>query len=86
MNLVQQIIREYLDRRHKAASSEAEREAVARIDSLNALPLEEFHTLPEEDQRLAEDLWAARVVEENVRRQDERRQRVRRERALAFSN
>jgi hypothetical protein len=75
-DLIEEIILKHLQDVHKPQTVESATAEAERIDEMNSLTLDEFLELPKEDQEVAEDVWTAKVLEANVRRQEERRQRI----------
>jgi hypothetical protein len=76
MSLVERVALVHFDHIAGEKLSTAEKVRVEQIQELNALPLAKFEILPEEMREFAEDLWAARVVDVNLKRQAERRARM----------
>jgi hypothetical protein len=82
LDLVDSVIRAHLAKARKPQTPEVATAEVERVETLNALSLDEFLELPRRDQELAEEVWAAKVIAVNVRRQEERGRRIERELAL----
>jgi len=82
LDLVDTVIRAHLAKARKPQTRETANAEAERAETLNALSLDAFLELPRTDQELAEEVWAAKVIVVNVRRQEERRKRIERELAL----
>ncbi|MBO9545429.1 hypothetical protein [Caulobacter sp.] len=79
MSLVEKVALHHFSHSPESELSDAEKVEIEEVQSLNALPLEQFQELPDEVRELAEELWTARVVDANLRRQAERRALVEKE-------
>lgn len=68
MRLLRKVSLRLFDKDRDGRLSESELRERDRVVALNSLPLEKFLALPSDDRAAAEDMWAARVIEANVRR------------------
>ncbi len=82
MSLVEKVALRHFEHSPEGKLSEAEKVKLREVQELNALPLGEFQELPQRMQEFAEDLWTARVVDANLRRQAERRALIEQDLAL----
>lgn len=76
MDLLERVSLHYFDTDGDGKLSSEEARERQRVLELNNLSLAEFLTLSPEDRQAAEELWTARVIDANLRRQQERLERT----------
>lgn len=76
MSYLKEVSKKYFDVDDDGVLSEHEAIEFDRVNALNRLPLEQFLMLPEQERRVAEELWAAQALDNGSELLRERQERV----------